>query len=289
MKPQVNKYQVISDDLCQILRKYQLKAIEYGAVFTDTSNPHGENFSHLYRLNYILEGHAFYTCSNKTTRIESGSVVFLPPESILEVEENGNPVTLLFINFEVENLNERQNFNELMRTAIPNHHVHDKDNLLRHLFNQLFDEGNKKGIGYCMCVQGIFYNLLVNVIRFGEAIHLIEEKQDSSSSSIGYFNEAIHYINKHISSNIKIKDIATSIGVSEIYLYKIFMKHTNKSPRQLLIDYRIQLAKNYLRNPNLSIKMISTELGFSTPNHFSAQFKKSTGLSPKEFRDTLYE
>ena len=72
-------------------------------------------------------------------------------------------------------------------------------------------------------------------------------------------------------------------------LYKIFVKHAKKSPQQLLLAYRIQLAKNYLRNPSLSIKTISNELGFSNPNHFSTLFKKSIGMSPKEYRLTIFD
>ena len=127
------------------------------------------------------------------------------------------------------------------------------------------------------------------MIRFSNAYHSPNKEREHISGSIGYFNEAIQYINKNISNNIKISDLADAIGISEIYLYKIFMKHAQKSPQQLLLAYRIQLAKNYLRNPGLSIKTISSELGFSNPNHFSTLFKKSTGLSPKEYRNSLSE
>ena len=152
---------------------------------------------------------------------------------------------------------------------------------------KLLDEGNKREIGYCMSIQGIFYNILINMIRFTNSFHSTKQETTDASSSVSFFNQAIYYINQNISKNLKISEIASHLGISEIYLYKIFIKYTNKSPQQLLLDYRIQLAKNYLRNPALSIKTISTELGFSNPNHFSTLFKKTTGLSPKEYRLTI--
>lgn len=287
MKPQVIRNQIVTDDLCHLIRSFELKAIEYGSVITDSNKIQEKPFTHLYRLNYVAEGHVFYTCCGKTIRIESNTLVYLPPQAILEVDEDEEQVTIFFINFEVGNLNVRQQFNNFMAETFPQFHVHDKDNRLRKLFNFLFDEGNKREIGYCMSMQGIFYNILMSMIRFSNAYHSPNKEREHISGSIGYFNEAIQYINRNISNNIRISDLANAIGISEIYLYKIFMKHAQKSPQQLLLAYRIQLAKNYLRNPGLSIKTIASELGFSNPNHFSTLFKKITGLPPKEYRNSL--
>lgn len=289
MKPQVTKHTIITDELCKMILQFELKAIEYGSVITNTTNPHGEQFSHLYRLNYVAEGHVFYTCCGKTTRIEAGTLVYLPPHSVLEVEEGCEDVVLFFINFEVGNFALRQQFNNFMTKTFPQYHVQDKNNRLRSFFNFMFEEGNLQDVGFCMCMQGIFYNILMTMIRFSTAYHRPDKEAETISGSIGYFNQAINYINQNISQNIKISDIASAIGISEIYLYKIFVKHAKKSPQQLLLAYRIQLAKNYLRNPSLSIKTISNELGFSNPNHFSTLFKKSMGMSPKEYRLSLYE
>lgn len=288
MKPQITKHAIVTDDLCKLMRQFELKALEYGSVITSTTHSHGEHFTHLYRLNYIVEGHVFYNCGGKTTRIEANTLVFLPPQSILEVEEGEENVVIFFINFEVENLALRQQFNDFMKETFPLYHVHDKDNRLRAFFNFLFEEGNQKHIGYCMSMQGIFYNIIMTMIRFSTVYHSPDKENDKISGSIGYFNQAINYINQNIGDNIKISDIASAIGISEIYLYKIFIKHAKKSPQQLLLSYRIQLARNYLRNPSLSIKTISNELGFSNPNHFSTLFKKTTGLSPKEYRHSIF-
>ena len=287
MKPQVLRKPIITDDLCNIIRDFQLKALEYGSVITTTSNPYGEEFTHLYRLNYVAEGHVFYKCSGKTIRIEANTLVFLPPQAILEIEEGDEQVVLFFINFEVGNLAMREYFNRFMCETFPSFYVNDKNNRLRSFFNYLIEEGEKREIGACMAMQGIFFNILMNMIRFSSAYHSPDKEPETVSGSAGYFNQAIQYINQNISQNIKISDIAAEIGISEIYLYKIFMKHAKKSPQQLLLAYRIQLAKNYLRNPGLSIKTISTELGFSNPNHFSTLFKKSTGMSPKEYRTSI--
>lgn len=283
-KPQVKRHPITQDDFCILLHNFSLQAQEYGIVRTTTSNPNGEKFSHLYRLNYIVQGRAYYSCCGRKICIEENSLVYLPPEAILEMDESAEPLEMLFINFEIMNLNERQSFNNFMLHTFPNMYVKDQNNKLRDILNHFFDEGNQGGIGYCLAMQGIFHNLFIYMIRFSNTYEKPKKTLDRQAGSISLFNQAIAYINKHIHENIKISEIAEAIGISEIYLYKIFIKHTNKSPQQLLLSYRIQLAKNYLSNPSLSIKTIASELGFSNANHFSAIFKKSTGLSPKEYR-----
>lgn len=284
MKPQVKRYSITHDDFCTILHKFGLLAQEYGFVQTDTSDPHGEKFSHLYRLNYILSGKAYCFHNGKRIDIKENSLVYLPPEYILEIDDSFGTLEMLFINFEVTNLVERQSFHTFMLKTFPDMYVEDRNNKLRDILNHFFDEGNRCDIGSCLAMQGIFYNLIINMVRFADIYEKPKATLDHHSGSISLFNQAISYMNNNINRNIKISEIAEAINISEIYLYKIFMKHANRSPQQLLLSYRIQLAKNYLSNPDLSIKTIASELGFSNANHFSSIFKKSTGVSPKEYR-----
>ena len=56
------------------------------------------------------------------------------------------------------------------------------------------------------------------------------------------------------------------------------------SPINYLISKRIEESKNLLCTTNYSIRDISTIVGFSNSSYFSQMFKKSTGLSPREYK-----
>ena len=56
---------------------------------------------------------------------------------------------------------------------------------------------------------------------------------------------------------------------------------------QDVIKNRIILAKDNLANTDYSIKKIANICGYSNTEHFSRQFKKETGMSPKQYRESL--
>ena len=59
------------------------------------------------------------------------------------------------------------------------------------------------------------------------------------------------------------------------------------SPYSLLINERIENAKKYLINSNLTISQIATKTGFASIERFSNVFKIKTGMSPKKFRASV--
>ena len=54
----------------------------------------------------------------------------------------------------------------------------------------------------------------------------------------------------------------------------------------LLKDVRAQLAKRYLTNPRLSLSEVAFLLGYSEPSAFHRAFRKWTGTTPVEYRES---
>ena len=79
--------------------------------------------------------------------------------------------------------------------------------------------------------------------------------------------------------------LAEACGVSTVYFRKLFTKHLGTSPKQFIIDLRIQRAKQLLCENSLGINEISERCGFSNPSHFSRIFKEREGISAMEHRN----
>jgi len=78
--------------------------------------------------------------------------------------------------------------------------------------------------------------------------------------------------------------LAEECKMSEVYFRKLFTKHFATSPKQFIIDVRIQRAKQLLGEGELGILEISEMCGFSNPYHFSRIFKQHAGITPSEYR-----
>ncbi|GAB5056020.1 hypothetical protein COSHB9_04070 [Companilactobacillus alimentarius] len=73
------------------------------------------------------------------------------------------------------------------------------------------------------------------------------------------------------------------------YILEAFRNNYGSSPHQVLIDYRIKMAKELLLNePQLSVDEVSREVGFNTNSYFISMFKRSEKVTPGKFR-SLYK
>lgn len=85
--------------------------------------------------------------------------------------------------------------------------------------------------------------------------------------------------------SISIDVIARNLNVSTRTLYNR-LKRSNTSFQQILDDTRADLSKNYLEQDRLQVKEVAYLLGYEDYSNFSRAFKRWTGMSPGEFRDS---
>ena len=68
------------------------------------------------------------------------------------------------------------------------------------------------------------------------------------------------------------------------YLARMYKKKTGVSLKDYINDYRIQQAKLLLQQSDKQVGEVAADVGFSNLSYFSTLFKKSTGLTPVEYR-----
>ena len=77
--------------------------------------------------------------------------------------------------------------------------------------------------------------------------------------------------------------LARECNISEIYFRKIFTEEYKLSPKQYLIEVRINKAKQLLTDGFLKINAVASQCGFTNQYHFSRIFKEKTGFTPTEY------
>lgn len=80
-----------------------------------------------------------------------------------------------------------------------------------------------------------------------------------------------------------IPELAHLVGMNETYLKIHFKAEFASTVYGFVKSRRIERAKQLLKEGKMNISEIAWEVGYKNPTHFSAAFKKDTGISPKEF------
>lgn len=96
---------------------------------------------------------------------------------------------------------------------------------------------------------------------------------------------AKEYIEEHYEKPISAIDIATSIGISESLLFKLFRENEDTAPTEYLRLVRLQHAEQLLLSgANIRISDVAHQCGFSDSAYFCKVFKDQTGMTPKNYQ-----
>jgi AraC-like DNA-binding protein len=82
---------------------------------------------------------------------------------------------------------------------------------------------------------------------------------------------------------LSVADLAGMVRLSPWRFTHLFKAETSKSPMQYLKEVRMQQAEEMLRNTSLTVKEVVYAVGLNDRSHFSREFKKLHGLTPKAF------
>lgn len=85
------------------------------------------------------------------------------------------------------------------------------------------------------------------------------------------------------------RHISDELGNNYTYLSDIFSEINGLTIEHYIINYRINKAKEMMQNPAVFIREIAQRLHYKSVAHFSAQFKKVTGVTPSQYKEQLLQ
>ncbi len=113
---------------------------------------------------------------------------------------------------------------------------------------------------------------------------LLSEVVSKTAGVYSPLRSVMQYIEQHVSdSELSNTKLAQNMGISEVYLRKLFTAHQNCTPKQYILTVRIQKAKQMLVDTTYTVSTIAEECGFGSLYHFCRAFKERTGLTPTQY------
>lgn len=132
------------------------------------------------------------------------------------------------------------------------------------------------------------YNELRNYVNtlIKDTIDYIKGERDKRSKM--RIELAKKFIAENYKKNITLNDLAEYVELNASYLSNLFKTEVGTNFSDYLLEVRMQAARNLLRDPTIKVYEIGCMVGYEDAVSFGRAFKKKVGMSPKEFRNTVY-
>jgi len=122
-------------------------------------------------------------------------------------------------------------------------------------------------------------------INHPRLVALCEEFEAKSSLKSGPASQVLAFLERQERFDVPLSEVASALGYSERGLRR-HLERSNTSFRKLVDDVRERRAREMLASSAAPIQHIAYALGFDTPSNFARSFKRWSGVTPKEFRQS---
>lgn len=242
-----------------------------------------------YRVIYIISGQGTLMLDSQELSVFPDSVVMIPPATRYYFVGAMQVVMLNFdlfhtnsekktarppdnvVNFKPELVFEDVLIEELCRPIV----LHDCSSI-HDLLNDLIAERNFKKLYYSAVTSAYLKNVICNIVRRNNKTY------DEENNLV---SKALIFIKTNYHNPIKNSDISKALGYNDLYLNRLFKQQLGTTMHKCLINERIKMAKTFLKDSDISIENIAQNCGFNSLSTFFVLFKKTTGFSPKQYRD----
>lgn len=224
-------------------------------------------------IEYVISGKGYLEIDGEVSEVSEGDVYIIRPEvSCRYWADKQHPFKKIWVNV----------FSDMIMSVICKLNLdkkpiyHNNSPEIKDIFYDMLKKAEAERE-----MPSIHIELSVYVYKILTKLS-IEQNLYSSSSRIAH--SACFKINSRLYSNVKIKEIADELFVSENYLIEEYKKVYGKTPRQDLNAKRVEIIKNLLKNTDMSISDISRKLNFNNEHYLSTFFKNNVGMTPTEYR-----
>lgn len=145
-----------------------------------------------------------------------------------------------------------------------------------------FKAGRSADLQVHLRIKSLIYSGLAQYIQSLPAEHIAQYQ--SMMRVLEPVLPAIRYIESNPAAPLSNRELAQRCHMSESYFIRRFHECVQQTPKQYLLERRVQIAAQQLLFSNHSIDRIAAETGFGNRFYFSRIFAQKTGVTPAAYR-----
>ncbi|GKX65761.1 AraC family transcriptional regulator [Inconstantimicrobium mannanitabidum] len=251
---------------------------------------HSHDYFEIY---YVFKGNCEFQFEKEHRTLEEGELCIIAPTSLHNIiADNSDSIIIsiairksTFDNTFFPLLSQKDLLSYFFKTILydktsPNYLLFHTQNStdIRIIIKNLIIENNKDDLYYNNCSISWANILFSTILRnYSKTIQF-------NNYAIGSeFSLIIQYIQNNYKT-LTLSSLAEYFHYSEAHLSILIKKNIGLKFTTLLTNLKMEDAKEYLLNTDLSIEKISEAVGYNSVEHFSRTFKKHYGYSPQQFR-----
>ena len=113
---------------------------------------------------------------------------------------------------------------------------------------------------------------------------LLQEKSQAKDAAADKVKGMMVYIHEHYAEKISVRELASSVFLSERECYRVFQNHLHMTPADYIRSYRIQIACQMLAESRVPITEVGISSGMDYSSYFGKVFRAATGYTPRQYR-----
>ena len=241
------------------------------------SVPHTHNHVELF---YIIGGKGQFLIQDQLYPVNVNNLVIINP-NVSHTEDSINAQPLEYIVLGIDGIELATSANSNGQFCILNHiESAEISSCLRNILREM----EWKNTGYKDICQAYMEILIIRLMR---STSLAVQTEPAGTSGNRQCASVRRYMDLHFKEPLTLEQLAEEAHMNKYYLSHAFKREYGVSPINYLISRRINESKYLLTETDLSMSQIAQLLGFSSLSYFSQTFRKTQGISPMEFRQSV--
>jgi AraC-like DNA-binding protein/mannose-6-phosphate isomerase-like protein (cupin superfamily) len=253
------------------------------------------NFKHVhtyYEICYAYEGTGTFETIDKIHTINPGEVfVAKPSEGHEIIGSKTNPLGIYFWSYTLVPPpvapRSEEPIDRLMHAFIDSTcWVSSRVPGMHRTLQLIFEEMAQRRPGYVTLVEGLVRKLVIDTARAvtDETIASESPLPRTENPERLIVERATRYMRDNFARALAVSEVAGQVSLSERHLNRLFHKHADKSPLELLTEIRVESASQLLLDKTLAIKDIAARVGYPDVRYFTTVFRQATHVTPAAYR-----